>query len=74
MQSAQLGIEKDFLDKHAFHKINIRDGQDEFTIETKVQGHESYLTGVKKIIDVVLTTPLQKKRYSILDLIEEGFL
>jgi 4-hydroxy-tetrahydrodipicolinate reductase len=74
VQSRELGIEKDFLDKHAYHKITIKDASDEVTIEMKVQGHESYSMGVRKIIDVALTTPLQRKRYNILDLIEEGFL
>ena len=74
VQLTELGIEKDFLDKHAYHKITIKDACDEVTIEMKVQGHESYSVGVRKIIDVALTTPLQKKRYNVLDLIEEGFL
>lgn len=74
VQSREVGIERDFLGKHAYHKITIKDARDKLTIEMKVEGHESYSIGVRKIIDVVLTTPLQKKRYNVLDLIEEGFL
>ena len=49
IQEDQIGIPKEFLDKHAYHKIVIKDGNDEITIETKVLGHDSYANGVKKI-------------------------
>jgi dihydrodipicolinate reductase len=74
IQSRELGIPKKFLDKHAFHRITIREGSDVVAIETSVQGHESYSNGVKKIVDAVLKHPLQKKRYTVLDLIENGWL
>jgi 4-hydroxy-tetrahydrodipicolinate reductase len=74
VQSKRLGIKKEYLDKHAFHRIVIRDGLDEFTLETKVYGHESYSAGVKKIIEAVQKTPLQKKRYTVLDLMDSGWL
>jgi hypothetical protein len=71
-QLNELRIPTEFLDKHAYHKIVIEDGLDEVTIETKVLGHSSYASGVKKIIGVALTHPLEKRRYSILDLIDEN--
>jgi 4-hydroxy-tetrahydrodipicolinate reductase len=69
IQLKDVRIHKDYLDKHAYHKITIKDGKDQFTLETKVLGHESYSVGVKRILDIVSNTPLLAKRYSILDLI-----
>jgi len=69
IQLNQIGIPKEYLDKHAYHKIVIKDGNDEVTIETKVLGHESYAQGIKTIIETVLKSQLENKRYSILDLI-----
>lgn len=69
IQLNQIGIPKEYLEKHAYHKIVIQDGNDEVTIETKVLGHESYAQGIKTIIETVLKSQLDNKRYSILDLI-----
>ena len=68
IQQNQIGIPEEFLNKHAWHKIVIRDGNDEVTIQTKVLGHDSYAKGVKTIIEMVLKTTLENKRYSILEL------
>jgi len=68
IQQNQIGIPEEFLNKHAWHKIVIRDWNDEVTIQTKVLGHDSYAKGVKTIIEMVLKTTLENKRYSILEL------
>ena len=73
-QLNEIGIPNEFLDKHAFHKIVIEDGLDQLTIETKVLGHDSYANGLKKIIDAVLKSPLEKRRYSVLELIDKNML
>jgi dihydrodipicolinate reductase len=73
-QLNEIGIPQEFLDSHAFHKITVQDGLDEVTIETKVLGHASYAKGVKKIIDAVLHHQLEKKRYTVIDLIDEGLI
>jgi dihydrodipicolinate reductase len=70
IQHNKIGIPNAYLDKHAYHKIVITDGNDQITIETKVLGHDSYAKGVAKIIETVLHHPLENRRYSILDLIE----
>ena len=74
IQYNKIGIPKEFLDKHAYHKIVIQDGNDEVTIETKVLGHDSYAKGVKTIIEAVIKHDLQNIRYSVLDLINDNLI
>ncbi len=74
IQQNKIGIPKEYLDKHAYHKIVIKDGNDEVTIETKVLGHDSYSNGVKTIIDTVLRCSLENKKYTVLDLIDNNML
>lgn len=74
IQLNEIGIPREYLDKHAYHKIIIKDGPDEVTIETKVLGHSSYTNGVKKIIELVLKHPLEKRKYSVLELIDKNLL
>lgn len=74
IQQNKIGIPKEYLDKHAYHKIVIKDGSDEVTIETKVLGHDSYAIGVKTIIEAVLKYSLENKKYTVLDLIDNNML
>lgn len=74
IQLRDIGIPHEFLDKHAYHKIVIKDGTDEITIETKVLGHNTYANGVKAIITAVLKHNLENRRYTVLDLIEKNML
>jgi 4-hydroxy-tetrahydrodipicolinate reductase len=69
-----IGIPLEFLDRHAYHKIVIRDKSDEITIETKVLGHDSYANGVIAIIEALLNYNLEDKKYSIMELIENSIL
>lgn len=73
-QLNQIEIPKEFLDKHAYHKIVIEDDTDQITIETKVLGHGSYAHGLNKILDAVLNNSFEKRRYTVLDLIEKNLL
>lgn len=74
IQRTEIGIPKEYLDKHAYHKIVIKDGNDEVTLETKVLGHDSYANGVRKIIKAVSEFSLENKRYSIFDLIDQNMI
>lgn len=74
IQQREIGIPHDYLGKHAYHKIVIKDGNDQVTIVTKVLGHNSYASGVKQIIDMVMPLELENKRYSILDLFDTHIL
>lgn len=70
IQSAKIGIPDEFLGKHAYHQILIRDGNDSLTIETRVLGHDSYAAGVRQIIDIVLSKDLAKRRHNVLELLQ----
>jgi len=74
IQLHEIGIPQEFIEKHAYHKIVIKDGTDELTIETKVFGHDSYAIGVKKITESVLHNNFENKKYSIFDLINNNML
>ena len=74
IQQSKIGIPAEYLGKHAYHRILIKDGDDEVTIVTKVLGHKSYANGVKKIIEMVLQHKLENKKYTILELIGVGVL
>jgi 4-hydroxy-tetrahydrodipicolinate reductase len=74
LQLNKIGIPKEYLDKHAYHKIIIKDGNDEVTIETKVFGHDSYAKGVKEIIEMVLKNSLENRKYTVLDLIDNNMM
>jgi len=74
IQQNEVGIPEEYLEKHAYHKIVIRDGNDEVTIETKVLGHDSYAKGVKLIIEAALINSLENRSYTVLDLIAVNML
>lgn len=71
IQSAEIGIPTEYLDKHAYHKIKINSEGEEIVIETKILGHGSYVRGVEKIIDLILKRRhWDKRKYSVLELFE----
>jgi 4-hydroxy-tetrahydrodipicolinate reductase len=74
IQQNKIGIPQEFLGKHAYHKITIKDNNDEVTIETKVLGHASYATGVRTIIETCINNDLENKTYTVLDLIDNEML
>ena len=74
IQQNEVGIPEEYLEKHAYHKIIIKDGSDEVTIETKVLGHDSYAKGVKLIIEAALINSLENRSYTVLDLIAGNML
>jgi 4-hydroxy-tetrahydrodipicolinate reductase len=74
LQQNVIGIPEEYLEKHAYHKIVISNGNDEITIETKVLGHDSYAEGLKLIIEAALTNSLENRRYTVLDLIASNML
>ena len=74
IQLNEVGIPEAYLNKHAYHRIEIKDGNDKITLETKVLGHDSYAKGVKAIIEAISKTNLENKRYTVLDLIDGGLV
>ena len=73
-QNNAIGIPKDFLDLHAYHKIVINDDDCEVVIETKVLGHKAYVSGVKIILECLQNKELEKRQYNIIELIKNGWL
>lgn len=71
IQLHQLRIPADYLEKHAYHKIVIRDGDDEITINATVVGHTTYANGLAWIVTVILNNPLENRKYSIFELIDK---
>jgi 4-hydroxy-tetrahydrodipicolinate reductase len=70
VQKDLIGIPVEYIDKHAYHKIVIKNNTDELCIETKVSGHDSYANGVKEILGICLNRSLENKRYPVLELME----
>ncbi|GAA4786710.1 hypothetical protein GCM10023231_13450 [Olivibacter ginsenosidimutans] len=62
------------MGRHAYNKIVIKDKDDEVTIKTKVLGHDSYVNGVRSIIETCINHKLENRKYTVLDLIDEGIL
>ena len=56
------------LKQHAYHKIRIGDNSSSITIETKIEGLESYVKGLSKIVQCV--PMLKNGTYEIEDLID----
>lgn len=74
IQMRGLGIPEEYLNKHAFHRIQMADNNDTVTIETKVLGYNSYVEGVKKIIDAVSHHKFENRVYTVLEFIDAGWL
>ena len=60
------------LNHHVFHQIQIGDLNSRITIETKIEGADSYVKGLARIVNCV--GELQKGIYEIDDLIELNLL
>ena len=74
IQRNKIKIPREFLERHAYHSIVIKDTMDEVTIETKVLGHASYVNGVHIIVQTCINNRLENKRYTVLDFIEIGMI
>ncbi len=72
IQKNQIGISEKFLNQHAHHKIEIKNGEEEvLSIQTKVLGHSPYVNGLKTIIGSILETEPEIKKYTVLEFISE---
>lgn len=71
-QVNRYGISRDTLSLHAFHSISIQDESTNVTFNTVVEGHDSYIKGLSKIISAL--HHLDNQYYHILDLIERKYL
>jgi predicted nucleic acid-binding Zn ribbon protein len=73
-QIADLDIPQEHLTRHAFHRIQIHDGQCSIAMETRVYGSSPYASGVQQIIAAIQQRALQARAYSINEFIENGWV
>ncbi|PFH29304.1 dihydrodipicolinate reductase C-terminal domain-containing protein [Burkholderia sp. JKS000303] len=73
-QRDALQIPDDQLGRHAFHRIRIEDGACSLQFESRVHGASPYADGVSRIVDAVRQRDLERRRYSIVEFIRNGWL
>jgi len=69
IQEEVIGIPSEFLDRHAYHQIVIKDADIEIRLETRVYGKSAYAAGLSKIIDIIDLRRLDPRQYDIVDLV-----
>ena len=74
LQSAGLGIPDADLGRHAFHRIEIGEGDCRLRLETLVTGGTPYAEGVRRIVDAALTHPLEPRCHDVVEFIDKGWL
>lgn len=74
VQARSLRIPSEYLERHAYHRIVIRDQQGELVLETRVFGPTPYSEGLAKIIDVIQSRSLESRIYNVVELIQNGWL
>lgn len=73
-QSAALGIHDEDLGRHAFHRIEIGEGDCRLRLETLVTGEAPYADGVRRIVNAALAHPLEPRCHDVVEFIERGWL
>ena len=68
-QKKTLGIPEEYLNLHAYHQIIIEDIGCEIKIETKVLGHDAYVSGVKMIVERINKMNLKNKKYQVTEIL-----
>jgi len=68
-QKKTLGIPEEYLNLHAYHQIIIEDIGCEIKIETKVLGHDGYVSGVKMIVERINKMNLKNKKYQVTEIL-----
>jgi len=74
VQAADLQIPEAHLARHAYHQIKIQDGACSLQLETRVYGDSAYADGVARIVAAVRTHTLDKRRYSVMEFVDAGWL
>ncbi|MBR8060834.1 dihydrodipicolinate reductase C-terminal domain-containing protein [Burkholderia dolosa] len=74
VQRGELGIPDDQLARHAYHRIRIDDGACSLQLESRVYGASPYADGVSRIVEAVRQRDLERRRYSIVEFIRNGWL
>lgn len=74
VQAGALGIPEEHLARHAYHRIEIEDGLCSLKLETRVYGDAPYAQGVARIVAAVRAHPLDKRLYSVMEFVHNGWL
>lgn len=74
LQSGELGIPAADLGRHAFHRIEIGEGDCRLRLETLVTGSAPYAEGVRRIVDAALAHPLEPRCHDVVEFIDKGWL
>ena len=74
LQSGELGIASGDLARHAFHRIEIGDGECRLRLESLVTGDAPYVDGVRRIVQAALTHSLEPRCHDVVEFIERGWL
>ena len=72
VQREVLGIPEEFLDRHAYHEIVIRDAQVEIRMQTRVLGKSAYASGLARVIGIVSARRPCPGCHDIVDLLLDG--
>jgi len=73
-QSQVLGIPQEHLSRHAYHHIEIQDGQTSLTLETRVFDKAPYAAGVARIVAAIQSHELEPRIYNVTEFVENGWL
>lgn len=73
-QSDALGILAADLGRHAFHRIEIGEGDCRLRLETLVTGGAPYAEGVRRIVGAALAYPLEPRCHDVVEFIDKGWL
>ncbi len=73
-QSQVLGIPEEHLGRHAYHHIEIQDGETRLTLETRVFDKAPYAAGLAKIVAAIRSHTLEPRLYNVIEFVENGWL
>ena len=73
-QRGALQIPQEHLSRHAYHEVLIEDGTCSVKLETRVYGDAPYADGVAHIVAAVRERPLENRRYSVMEFIDNAWL
>lgn len=74
VQQGVLQIPQEHLGRHAYHQVLMEDGACSVKLETRVYGDAPYAEGVAHIVAAVRERPLENRRYTIMEFIDNAWL
>jgi len=74
VQRSRLRIPEDQLPRHAYHQIRIEDEACSLQLESRVYGQSPYAAGISRIVETIRSRDLENRRYSVMELVQNGWL